>query len=189
MDNFKRKENINDIFKKYSETSLAVVLALMIITAGLYIINWLFLRNREFELMDEDAPDSKRGLALMVFLPFGWGLIMFVSKALLFTGEPLLLGIMEIVIWGLIIFLLVNYVFDFCLSYSKITKSNAMIWFSMFLIGFIGIISTSIQFYYLSPLVFFAVITVVAMQAELSGINKQKRKKYGRRESSILSVH
>ncbi len=189
MSNFKKTQNVNDIYKRYSETSLAVTLALIIITFGLYVINWLFLRNKEFELIDEDAPDSKRGLALMVFLPFGWGLIMYVSKALIFTGEPIILGIMEIVIWGLIIFLLVNYIFDFCISYSKVSKSNPLIWFILFLLGFVGLISSGLEFYYLSPLFFFAIIAVVAMQAELGTINKQKKKKFGRRESSILSVH
>lgn len=192
MNPFKKKEELNDIIKSYEKSSPSIVMLLIILTLGVYIINWLFLRNREFEMMDNEAPDAKRGLALMVFLPFGWTFIMFIFKKLIFTGEPLILGIMEIVIWGLIVFLLMNYVFDFCLSFSRITKTSVIVWFVPFLLGFVGGIFLALGFYYVSPLIFFAIIVVPAMQAELQSHffpNKKYKRDKGRRQSSIMSFH
>lgn len=192
MHTFKQTEELNRIVKKYSESSPGIIFGLIFITLGLYIINWIFMRNKEFELMDHDAPDAKRGLALMVFLPFGWGFVMFIFKKLIFTGEPLLLGIMEILIWGLIVFLLMNYIFDFCLSFSKISSTNPIIWFIPFLCGFIGIISTVFEFYYLTPLIFFTIILIPAMQAELQAQfspSKLHKRPKGRKQSSIMAFH
>ena len=192
MNPFKKKEELNEIIKGYEKSSPLIIMILIILTLGVYVINWIFLRNREFEFMDNDAPDAKRGLALMIFLPFGWALTMFVLKKLIFTGEPLILGILEIVIWGLIVFLLMNYIFDFCLCFSRITKTSPIIWFIPFLLGFVGSIFLALGFYYVSPLIFFTIIVVPAMQAELQSHffpNKKYKRDKGRRQSSIMSVH
>lgn len=162
-----------NFFKEFKETNPSLVLGLIVISLGLYIINWIFVRNKDFETLDEDAPDSKRGAIIMMIIPFSWFFIIYVLKYVIFKHPPLIIEIMEIVGWGIIIFLLLKYIFDFCHSFSKLTRTSHLFWFGFFLLGFIGIISTFLfKFYYLSPLTFFLIITIPAMQAELNSVFK-----------------
>ena len=185
MDSHNSRAQIDELFKKHHETSPAIVMWFILLSAGLYIINWIYLRNKEIEEIDESAPEPRRGAVVLILLPFGWYLIMYVIKSL--SGEiSLLLGIMEIVVWGLIIFLIYNYLWDFCYSFATLTKTGVFLWFGLFLCGGVGIISTFFEFYYLTPLIFFTVIAIPAMQAELGTIAKNK---FSKRKSSILSMH
>ncbi len=157
-----------DFFKEYEQTNPYLVLGLIIISFGLYIINWIYLKNREFQLLDTDSPNPNRGAIILMFLPFAWFFSMISLKYLIFSPENLALGIIEIVGWGFIIFLMHKYILDFCLSFGRITKTYGALWFVLFFIGGVGILGTAMGYYLLSPLLFFLIITIPAMQAELN---------------------
>lgn len=155
-------------FREYEETSPALTLGLIIVSLGLYVINWIYVKNRNFEKIFEESPDSKRGLVILMILPFSWFFIMFILKSIIFSELPLLIGIFEIVVWGLILFLIYKYLWDFCEVFGKISQSRSVLWFSFFVLGGIGIISLLLKFMYLVPLVFFLAIVIPAMETELN---------------------
>lgn len=157
-----------EFYKTFSETKPSLVLGLIIISFGFYIINWIYTKNREFEILSEFAPDANRGAIIMMIIPFFWFFFIKVLQNLIFSSNNLIIGILEIVGFGIILFLLLKYLFDFCLTFGEITKSPGIIWFIPFIIGIIGIIGTFFKFFYLSPLFLFLIIVIPAMQAELN---------------------
>jgi len=157
-----------DFYKDYKETNPTLVLGLIIISFGLYIINWIYLRNREFELINSNAPDSNRGAVILMILPFIWFFIYMLLKYLFFRDSYLILKIIELVGLGFITTLILKYLYDFCNTFGLITKTSGFGWFIFYLLGIIGIISIVFKFYYLSPLVFFLMIIIPAMQSELN---------------------
>ncbi|NCC71085.1 hypothetical protein EOM09_05890 [bacterium] len=156
-------------------------MALILISLGVYLINWLYQRNIDFEKVDTDAPDAKRGAIIMFFIPSAWFLIIWVLKLLFFEAGNHFIGILEIVVWGIIIVLIAKYILDFCICFGRITKTNGLFWFLLYLIGGIGFISIFFKFYFTIPLIFFLIISVPAMQAELNShflkihMRKEKR--------------
>lgn len=163
----------DNFFKDFKESNPSLILGLIIISIGLYIINWIYLISKDFESLDDEAPEPNRGAALMMIIPFGWFFIIFTLKEIIFKGTYILvLGIIEIVVWGLIIFLILKFLYDFCKTYGKITKTNHFFWFGFFFLGLIGIVATTLGHYFVSPLIFFLFIVVPAMQAELNTVYK-----------------
>lgn len=155
-------------FRKFEETSPILLLTFVLLSCGLFAINWIYVKNREFEEFFDDAPQSNRGLVIMMILPFSWFFLMLILKLLIFTSQPLLLGIVEIVVWGLIIFLIYKYIYDFCEIFGRITHSSTYIWFLFFVLTGVGILSLGLEFYYLVPLIAFIVIVIPSMQSELN---------------------
>ena len=102
-----------------------------------------------------------------MILPFSWFFIMLILK-IIFVNLPLILGIIEIVIWGIIIFLVYKYLYDFCHVFGQVTHSSTYIWFLFFVLSGIGILSAGLGFYYIAPLTLFLAIVAPAMQAELN---------------------
>ena len=155
-------------YKSYKETGTSLVLGLIILTLGLYTINWIYMRNKEFESLDKHAPDSNRGAIILMVLPFAWFFITAVLEKLVFNPNSTIFSIIEILGWSLVIFLVIKYIFDFCISYGKITKTFGILWFILFLIGIIGVISIFLKIKCTIPLVFFLIIVIPAMQNELN---------------------
>lgn len=145
----------------------ALLLGLIVITFGLYIINWIYLKNKEFNLLDKESPDPNRGAVLLMILPFSWFFTYFTLSTLLFQ-ENLLLNIINILVSASIYLLIMKYILDFCQSFGRLTNTFGPIWFFGFLLGSIGIIGLIIQKAYLLPFIFFLIIVVPAMQAELN---------------------
>lgn len=157
-----------EYYKDFTETKPSLVMGLTIISFGFYIINWIYLRNKEFEILSEHAPESKRGAVLMMVLPLFWFFFIQILKNIFFSNENVVIGILEIVGFGIIFFLILKYIFDFCETFGQITKSPGIIWFIPFFLGVIGIIGIIFKFYYTLPLLFFLFIVTPAMQAELN---------------------
>lgn len=134
-----------EYFKNYTQVNASLVLGLIVISLGLYMIPWIYIKNREFEGIDKDAPDSRRGFVVLVMVPFFWAYAVFVCKTLIM--DNLAVEIVEIVGWGFAIFLILKYLFDFCMAYARITRTNGFLWFLLFFIPF---------------------LTIPAMQAELN---------------------
>ena len=158
----------NDFFKEFRETSPALILGLIIVTLGLFIINWIFLRNREFDKLDKNAPNPNRGAVIMMILPFGWFFILQVLKELIFGYENLFIGIFEIVGYFLILFLLLKYLLEFCLTFGRITNTHGIFWFLLFLVGVIGLIGIIFEFYPVATLTIFLLLVIPVMQSELN---------------------
>ncbi len=155
-------------YKQYHQISPSLILGLTIITLGLYIINWLYLRNKEFETLDTEAPDSNRGAIIMMIFPFAWFFIMQVLRTLIFTKENLAIEIINIVGWGIIFFLILKYLLDFCISFGRVTQTQGFFWFFLFFLGIVGIICFLFDLYLLGLLFIFVILSIPAMQAELN---------------------
>jgi hypothetical protein len=155
-------------FRKFEETSPILLLGMVLLTGGLFVLNWIYAKNKEFEEFFEDSPDSNRGLVIMMVFPFSWFFIMLGIKLLLFDKLPLALGILEIVVWGILIFLIYKYIYDFCDVFGQVTHSSTLLWFFFFVLSGMGILSLALKFYYVSPLVFFLAVVLPSMQTELN---------------------
>lgn len=119
-------------FKEFRETNPWLIVGLIIISAGFYMIIWIYSKNKEFEHLDKFSPDATRGASVMILLPFGWFFIILIIKTYILNN--LFIGILEIVIWGFIIFVILKYIYEFCLSFGRITKTNGIYWFIIFII-------------------------------------------------------
>ena len=150
----KKKE---EYFHNYQHVTAPLVLGLIIISLGTFIFPWIYTKNKEFEYLDPQTPDPRRGIVVLMLLPFGWGYFFYIFKNLIFS-HPLITTI-DIVGWSFIIFLILKYIFDFCQSFGKITDTSGWGWFFLFLVPF---------------------LTIPAMQAELNSHfhRMQIKKKY-----------
>lgn len=164
----KSASEIKNFYKEFKEKDPNVVLLLSVISLGLYMINWIYLRNKELQSLDPDAPESARGAIIMLIIPAIVYFMVFVLKNVMLSGENVIIGIFEIVIWGISLFLLLKYLFDFCISFGKVTRTEGLIWFFFMMMGVVGIISFFMEFYFVTPLVFFLIISIPAMQAEIN---------------------
>jgi hypothetical protein len=157
----------SNFYKNFHETNPALILGLTIVSFGFYVIYWIFLRNRDFEELDKNAPDSKRAVAILMVLPFAW---FFITKAIhnLFGLINTITRTIEVMGWLVILFLLLKYLFDFCISYGRITRTIGVVWF----IFFIPIVPASIGYFFWEKwFLLFLIPTLVAisvMQAELN---------------------
>ncbi|MFW6285789.1 MAG: hypothetical protein ACOC16_01300 [Nanoarchaeota archaeon] len=154
-----KEERSLEYFHNYKHMSGPLVLGLIVISLGLFAIPWIYTKNKEFINIEPDAPDPKRGVAVIMILPFIWGYSFFILRELVIK-HPITIGI-EILGWSFIIFALLKYIFDFCKSFGKITETSGIIWFFLF---------------FLFP------ITIPAMQVELNSHfqKMQIKKKYHR---------
>ena len=55
----------SEFYREFKETNPYLVMGLIIITLGFYIINWIYLRNKDFVLLDKFAPAK---LLLLIFV-------------------------------------------------------------------------------------------------------------------------
>jgi len=174
-------EHSKNFYKEFHETNQALLFGLIIISCGLYIINWIYMNNKDFETLDKFAPNSNRGAVIMMILPFSWFFIIYILKHIIIGENNLFLEMFEIVGWGLILTLLIKYLLDFTISFGRITKTNGLFWFLPFLITIIlcsiGVIF-KINYLFLSLII--PVIIILSMQSELNlifvrfKINKDK---------------
>lgn len=172
----KPRENLlhnPDFYKDIGQTNPSLVLGLTVVTLGLYIINWIYVKNKEFEQLLPDAPNAKRGAVIMMVLPFTWFFIIQITKTFLPPSiQPITLFI-EILVYSLIFFLILKYLYDFCNCFGKITKSKPLVWYFFFILGIIGIVGLILNIKLLLPLLIIVFLIIPAMQAELNTyINK-----------------
>ena len=162
------KEELGDFFEEYRPLDSKAIIYKIIFTLGLYIIYWLYTTNYEFEKIDKDAPDSKRSIILLLCVPIIWYIVTIIIEKLILSDIPLASDIIKITGWFIFTFLSLQYLYEFCKSYGKITKSSALLWYLFFYPGYYSVILIFFNFYYTIPLIFFPVITVPAMQAYLN---------------------
>lgn len=173
--NITKSKNFYDEFK---QTNPYLVLGLMIISFGLFMINWIYIKNKEFERLDKFAPDALRGAIIMMILPLTWFFFIAFLKFVLFSPENLFIQILEIVGWGFLFILILKYLLDFCISFGRITKTNGILWIFSFFLGILGIILLMYQIKTGIILILVMIISIPAMQSELNLFyNRITRKK------------
>lgn len=152
----------------FEEENPLKVFLLIIFTLGIYALSWIYKLNTKLELIDDEAPDSKRAFSVLFILPFGWTLIYFVLLKLIFQGTNIYLSIFNYVVWSALIFLSLKYVYDFCISFGKLTRTLGIVWYFLIYSGYLGIIVLFFQIYYMWPLIVIPVLTIPSMQIFLN---------------------
>jgi len=163
-------------YKEFRTTNASLVLGLIIISFGTYLIHWFYKRTQEFNYIEKNAPQAQRAAAVLAIIPVGWLIIIYIIKKLILTG---VIGeIVEIVGWGIVLFIISKFLYDFCISFGKITGTRGVYWFIMLMLGITGVICTIFKIYIFSILVLFIMLTIPAMQLELnSHFNRMTIKK------------
>jgi len=156
---------LGEFYKNYEERNPAYVLGLIIISLGLYVITWIYNVNNNLELLDDDAPESLRGALLMVILPFFW---LFLTSFLHLFFDSLVFEAIKLIVYILLYFLFLNYLFDFCIAFSHITRSKPLVWFLPLFLGSLGIFGYYLQLVIVSLLLIILLLMIPAMQAELN---------------------
>lgn len=157
--------SLNEFFKNYEEKNPAYVLGLMIISFGLYIFTWIYKINVDLEQLDEDSPESVRGAVLMAVLPFTWFFITTLIKEFI---NSIIIRAIEIIVYVLIYFLVLKYLFEFCIAFSHVTRTRALIWFVPFAIGSFGFFGYYLQSIIVGSFLMMFFLVIPAMQAELN---------------------
>ena len=168
MSKIKNNYYLLDYYENYDKITPITVLVLMVFSLGLYFVFWIYSRNKEFEKYDfDDSPDSKRGLILMTLVPFIWFLItVFLNN--FFYRFPIFIFFISFIGWFLIIFMLLQYLFEFCMCLGRFTSTNGFIWYMYIWVGFIPLLMISLDSYLLISMMVFPVFSLVFMQVKLN---------------------
>lgn len=153
----------NFFLNDFEEKHFLKVFFLLVFSLGLYAISWIYNVNKKLELIDDDAPDSRRAIFILFLFPVGWALIYVVLSKLIFTNNPFL-HYVNVIVWFLLIFLSLKYLYDFCDSFGKLTRSSGMVWYLLNYSGYLGVILILFDIYYLLYLVVIPICTIPAMQ-------------------------
>jgi len=172
MNHVLKPDKIEKFLKDFEAMNTSVILGLMILSVGLYALHWIFMLNKLLERHDKYAPDSNRGLSLLVILPFSWFFIMLFIKSLFTTSIPLIMTIFEWISWTLILYMVMKYLNELSHSFCDITNSTPIIWSSLFLFGLIGIVGVFTQTIYLYAFLLCIIFAIVGMQSELNSMLK-----------------
>lgn len=153
---------------EFSTMNVSLFFGLIIITLGLYIVYWIYDKNKQFEVLDDQSPDSSRGAVIMVILPFLWFFILYFLKGFIFGFDSVIVNFIGLGGWFFLIFMFVKYLLDFCLSFGRITQNQGVLPFLLFLVGFIsGYLSLILNQFFIFLLIF-PVFAVLFMQSELN---------------------
>lgn len=160
-------DTLKSYYRNFTPYSPGKVQLFMVLTLGLYLVHWVYLKNKEFEEYTDEAPDSKRGAALMLVLPFSWLLIMLLVKLIL-PGSLEFVRILNVSGWLFIMFMILQYLYEFCYLYGAITRTYGMVWYYFIFPGFLALILVPLGFWYTIPLLFFPFACLPAMQGKLN---------------------
>lgn len=156
---------LNEFFKNYEEKNSAYILGLIIVSLGLYILTWIYSINKDLENLDEDAPSSNRGAILMFVLPFIWFFIITYIKTI---TNSIIVEFIQVTIFLVIYILILKYLYEFTLTFSHITRTKPIVWFSLFFLGSLGVFGYYLSFYYLFFLFSIPILLIPAMQEQLN---------------------
>jgi len=157
---------IYNFYEEYKEKSSFVVFILMIFTIGLYFIWWVYKLNSEFESKNIESPDSKRGLVVLITFPF---LLGFFFSFLEWYFEPnAIIKSFQLSVSYFIIVLQLKFLYDFCVTFGNITKTNSLWWYYSMFFWFLAVVLLYFQSYYTMIFMFFPVTAIPAMQAFLN---------------------
>lgn len=158
----------NDFYKEYREVNPAIILAFIVVSAGVYILNWIYFQTKELGKMTENAPDKNRCAVVMVLAPLILTVATFIERIYFFHLYPEFLLFIEISVWLVLVALMFKYIYDFCSAFAEVTKTNNLVWFFLIVIGAIGVVGIIFKSLLIGPFAFFLAITIPAMQEELN---------------------
>ncbi|MEC8339382.1 MAG: hypothetical protein VXZ40_02055 [Nanoarchaeota archaeon] len=170
------KDSLKYFFFDYKLRNPALIFFYMIISLGLYFVTWMYQINKKLEEIDEKAPASNRAAFVLVILPLIWYFIVYFLELYTTTGANFLSNLIPQMVkvfgWGIISFLSLMYVYDFCISFGKVTQTSGVLWYIVIYMGYFSLILTIILgfhfFVYTFYFLFFPIIAIPAMQEMLN---------------------
>lgn len=182
MNNQLSRSVLEDFYSEFKVISPIKILFLMIFSFGFYIINWIYLTNLKFEKFDyENSPDPNRGLAIMFLLPFTWLLVMGVFKKVIFREYGQYVAMLEVIGWVIVVLLLLQYLYDFCICYGRFTITNGFFFYLFLVVGLFPIFLIPFGLYLFLGILVLPFLTIIVMQAKLnSEYDSYHRKSYER---------
>ena len=178
----KQKINLKDLeffYDNFVIESPILVIIKIFLTLGLYVIFWIYKMNRALEKVDENAPDSRRGVIIICVIPP----FIFILSAIfekLFNFNKVSIITFNVVVWSFIIFLTLKYIYDFFMSFGKWTGSSGLFWYLVFYPGYFSLILSIFGFYYALPLLFFTIVSIPSMQGYINIKEREFRELYER---------
>jgi hypothetical protein len=161
-----KQEDMDEIFnyyEDYDKQNPFLLFLFIVLTFGLYIIKWVYMTNKSFEKVDKSAPETQRATTVMILMPLIWGMMSFILK-FYFDEKLLLVKIIEYGGWALIIFLSLQYTYDFCSSFGRMTQTSSLFWYLLLYPGYLSLILLAFGFVHSMFLVFLPVIVIPIMQ-------------------------
>lgn len=158
-------KKLHEFFEDFDQKNPTYLLGLIIVSLGLYIITWIYSLNKDFEFIDENTPDSSRGIIVLVVLPFTWFFIMSFVK---FFNTSVIVQIIEISVYSILYILAMKYLYEFCITFIHITQTSIGFWYGLILFGSFGFFAPFFEAYYMLLLLIVLLLVVPFMQAELN---------------------
>jgi hypothetical protein len=163
------RKSLEDFFNGMSVRSPIMLFFMMLFSTGSYLVLWVYKLNKRFEDFDSDnSPNSARGIVILFLMPVLWIILMFVLKVLIFNGEVKLWFYVDVIGWSFIVFLALQYLYDFCICFGKFTFTNGFVWYMFLWIGFFPLVLLPFGSFYFLPILFFPIIVIPVMQYRLN---------------------
>ena len=166
-------------YQNPNEMNPFLVMGLIAITFGLFIIFWIYLKNKELQLIDANSPDPHRGIIVLGVLPLILIILLYITY--LFINKIIFSYIFYffIIILSIII---IKYLFDFSYSCAKNTKINITYWLIPLISIYFGIILLIFQYYLASILILISLIHIPLLQYCLNMYYKNLKIKYEKKK-------
>ena len=163
------------------EKNVLITIFLFIITAGIYTLIWIYLKNLEFESIFKIDLDHRRSFIILFVLPSITSLICY----LIYLSLPTVIALIPIFIISTFIFLIIlKYLFEFSIHGATLTQSPLALWFIPFSITFTGIILILLGIPYVGiPLLLLEAFHIATLQSQLNMTYKVIRLKKQRKKS------
>lgn len=160
--------------QNYEQQNSFKLLLKLLFSFGLYGIKWIYFHNKFFTTLDDRAPEPLRGAFILLIIPV---LIYVIELLLLLLFTQKLATLVRYnfyLIWAIFIFLSLKYLYDFCLSFARVTNTNVLIWYILLYIGYFPVVFLALNIYlplwtYLIP-----ILAVTLMQALLNRIVEEE---------------
>lgn len=172
------REKQDSFFRHVEEQSPVKLFFAMVLSLTLYSIYWIQKTNLILEYHDEDAPESGRAVLVLVLIPLIWGVISFILSVLIKNQIIMWINLLG---WLVVTMLTLKYVYDFFVSFGKMTGTSGALWYFLFYPGYFSMILLFFKITTTLPLLIFTILTIPAMQEYLN----YKFQKVTQRDSNL----
>ena len=163
------RKTLEDFYEKMSVRSPVMLFLMMLFSFGSFLVLWVYNLNKRFEDFDnENSPDSARGIVILFLMPVLWIFVMYILQLFIFSTESTFWFYIDVVGWSFIVFLALQYLFDFCKCFGKFTMTTGFVWYMFLWIGFFPLVLLPFGNFYFLPILFFPVVVVPIMQSKLN---------------------
>ena len=151
----------------------ALFLGLLIISLGLFLILWIFLKTREFEILEKDkSPDSNRSFIVLMVFPFLFYFFYSFLNMFSFLEGSIFMIVLGYILFSLVYFLILKFVHDFCKIFGEITRTSYVVWFLLLVLGMTSIFGFIFDLLVFKVLILMLFIVPPLMQIQLNVIYK-----------------